>query len=78
MHNFDKSFESPDSFTPTQDIQEQVSVTAVAWNCKIAHIFASAGNNGVTTVWDVKNKKSILTLSDPNFSLESFSTEGQR
>ena len=76
LHNFDKSFENADSFTPTQEPQDAGAITSVAWNYKIAHIFASAADTGMATVWDVKNKKSIMTLNDNNFGLETFSNEG--
>ncbi len=76
LHNFDKGFSEADTFTPTQEAQDPAPVVAVAWNYKVAHIFASAADNGVTTVWDVKSKKSIMSVTDGNFGLDSFSTEG--
>lgn len=75
LHNFARSFEEPDSFTPTQEAQERMKVVAVDWNNKIAHIFASATEDGAVTIWDVKNKKSIFKLYDPNIGMNAFNNE---
>lgn len=75
LHNFARSFESPDSFTPAQEPQDRMKVVAVDWNCKIAHIFASATEDGAVTIWDVKNKKSVFKLYDPSIGLKSFNSE---
>jgi WD40 repeat protein len=50
-------------------------VVAVDWNNKIAHIFASATEDGAVAIWDVKNKKSIFKLYDPNIGLKAFNNE---
>ncbi|WYZ37267.1 hypothetical protein EsH8_II_000773 [Colletotrichum jinshuiense] len=36
----------------------------VAWNRKVAHILATGGSGGFVTVWDLKTKKSSLTLNN--------------
>lgn len=42
-------------------------ITAVAWNKEVAHIMASASDNGLIALWDVKVNKSIFTFNDsPN------------
>jgi len=74
LHNFARSFDNPDSFTPTDEAQERVKVMAVDWNNKIAHIFASATEDGTVTIWDVKNKKPVLNLYDPNIGLKTFNS----
>jgi protein transport protein SEC31 len=38
-------------------------MTDVAWNCQVQHILATSASNGYTVVWDLRNKKEILTLS---------------
>lgn len=36
----------------------------VAWNRKVSHILATGSNGGFVTVWDLKTKKSSLTLNN--------------
>ena len=38
---------------------------SVDWNKKVPHILATAGLGGFVTVWDVKTKKTTLTLATP-------------
>jgi len=78
LHNFDKSFENCDSFTPALNMSNLERINSVSWNCKIAHIFAAGSDSGNATIWDVKNKKLVMTLTDPNFGMESFSSEGEK
>ena len=40
-------------------------VLSVAWNRKVQHILASASNQGLLVVWDLKNKKEVVTIKDP-------------
>lgn len=75
VHNFDKGFKTAEFFSPSQTSTDVSPTTAVGWNNKVPHIFASASENGVAIVWDLKNKKAIMTLSDQNFNLDSLSTE---
>ncbi len=72
VHNFDKGFKNAEFFSPAPTSADASPITAVGWNCKVPHIFASASENGSATVWDLKNKKAIMTLSDQNFTLDSF------
>lgn len=46
---------SPPSKTPED-------VTLLAWNHKVPHIFALATSSGVAAVWDLKNKRKVLSL----------------
>lgn len=75
LHNIDKGFKIPDARLPSESIADTSPTTTIAWNFRVAHIFASAGESGTATVWDLKNKKCIMSISDPNYGLDSFSTE---
>jgi protein transport protein SEC31 len=75
IHNIDKGCKNVDSFAPAQVTADTSTVTSVGWNWKVAHIFASAADNGVATVWDLKNKKAIMNLADQNYSLDMFSAD---
>lgn len=39
-------------------------VTSVAWNNEVNYIFASAGENGVIALWDIKKNDSIFQFKD--------------
>lgn len=75
IHNVDRACSNIDSFAPAQVTADTSTVTSVGWNWKVAHIFASAADNGVATVWDLKNKKAIMNLADQNYSLDMFSAD---
>ena len=38
-------------------------ITTVAWNHQVQHIVSTASKNGYTVVWDLRNKKEIMTLA---------------
>ena len=40
-------------------------VVCLAWNRKVQHILATASNQGLTVVWDLKNKKEVISFKDP-------------
>ena len=40
-------------------------VLCVSWNRKVQHILASVSNQGLLVVWDLKNKKEVVTIKDP-------------
>lgn len=40
-------------------------VTSVAWNCQVQHILATSSTTGYTVVWDLRNRKEIMTLAAP-------------
>jgi len=42
-------------------------ITALAWNRRVGveHILASTSSVGVTTVWDLRQKKQVITIRDP-------------
>lgn len=62
-------------FSPGQAMTPMDEITCVAWNNSVGHIFASTGNGGYTSVWDLKTKREVLHLqyTAPNGSRASFS-----
>lgn len=38
-------------------------ISSVAWNCQVQHIVSTASTNGYTVVWDLRNKKEVMTLA---------------
>lgn len=38
-------------------------ISSVAWNCQVPHILSTASTNGYTVVWDLRNKKEVMTLA---------------
>jgi len=46
--------------------QQDTPITCIGWNKKVAHILASTNYGGVTSIWDLKVKRAVLTFSDPN------------
>jgi protein transport protein SEC31 len=75
LYNFSNGFKNVEEFVPAKDQVASSPITAVSWNNKVVHIFASASEEGTTTLWDLKNKKSIMTLTDPNQNLAAFNPE---
>ncbi|EEB08404.1 COPII-coated vesicle component Sec31 [Schizosaccharomyces japonicus yFS275] len=51
-------------------------VRTVAWNNKVAHILASGSDSEYTTVWDMKARRQVLTLSYMGASTLSAATGG--
>ena len=41
-------------------------ITSVGWNGQVQHILATSSSNGHTVVWDLRNRKEVMTLSAPN------------
>eukprot|EP00166_Cyanidium_caldarium_P004105 ctg_4191.g449 len=40
-------------------------ISAVAWNRRVQHILASGAGNGNAVVWDLKQKRPVISFSDP-------------
>ncbi|PRP76754.1 protein transport protein SEC31 isoform 1 [Planoprotostelium fungivorum] len=58
---------APSVFNPSsKSTNQDVDITCVAWNRKVSHILGSTNYNGVTNIWDLKAKRSVLNFSDPN------------
>lgn len=58
---------SPDVFhnvTTTKHASSEV--VCLSWNRKVQHILATASNQGLTVVWDLKNKKEVISFKDPS------------
>ena len=53
---------SPGQRTPKLNNSD---ILSLKWNNSIPHILASSGNNGYTVVWDLKNKRQVISLSPP-------------
>ena len=51
---------------------EGFNVTAVAWNKSVQYILASASDNSLTVVWDLKQHKSIYNFIEPVSVIDSF------
>lgn len=55
-----------EGFMPSQTKSSRIEdVTDLAWNKKVAHILATASNNGYTVVWDLKVRKEVMQLCMP-------------
>ncbi|OBZ82852.1 Protein transport protein sec31 [Choanephora cucurbitarum] len=52
-------------------------IVSIAWNGQVQHIIASASTNGYTVVWDLRNKKEIMTLAGSLSSLSSIAWHPQ-
>ncbi|EGG16691.1 WD40 repeat-containing protein [Cavenderia fasciculata] len=55
---------SPSAYTPGTKPPQSSDCTSISWNKKVQHIIASSFYNGITSVWDLKAKKSIIQFSD--------------
>jgi len=57
----------PDLYKPftTANKHEGSEVTCCAWNRKVQHILCSCSNTGTTVVWDLKQKKEVISFKDP-------------
>lgn len=51
------------SFSPGRAISPVGKVSCLAWNNTVSHIFASAGDTGYTSIWDLKARREVLQLS---------------
>ncbi|KAI9498424.1 hypothetical protein BDB00DRAFT_448070 [Zychaea mexicana] len=40
-------------------------ITSAAWNCQVPHILSTSSTSGYTVVWDLRNRKEIMTLAGP-------------
>ena len=47
-------------------------ITSIAWNKNVQFILASASDNCLTTVWDLKQNKPIYHFSEPSSVVDSF------
>lgn len=70
----DKNPEEPDIRKPGKKNPHIGSyVTSVSWNREVPHILASASENGLVALWDIKTNNSIFQFRDSGTS-----TSGER
>jgi len=63
--NIEKPTET-DLYKPSTTNKHQGSeVLACAWNRIVPHILCSCSNTGTTVVWDLKQKKEVISFQDP-------------
>ncbi|KAI7903232.1 uncharacterized protein BX663DRAFT_551537 [Cokeromyces recurvatus] len=53
-------------YTPGPKSQKLEDITSVGWNGQVQHILATSSATGHTVVWDLRNRKEVMTLSAPN------------
>ncbi|KAJ1425674.1 hypothetical protein B484DRAFT_451002 [Ochromonadaceae sp. CCMP2298] len=69
---FVTSLEAPDQPSvfvpapPPNNAHHTADITKVAWNSQVAHILASAAQNGSCYIWDLRQKKAWCELRDPS------------
>jgi len=57
---------APSIFEPSSSNKHQGSeVLCCAWNRVVPHILCSCSNTGTTVVWDLKQKKEVISFQDP-------------
>lgn len=63
--NFDNPT-APNLFEPSSNNKHVGSeVLSCAWNRVVPHILCSSSNTGTTVVWDLKQKKEVISFQDP-------------
>ncbi|GMH62940.1 hypothetical protein TrRE_jg5124 [Triparma retinervis] len=63
--------ETPNVFVPApppNQTKHTSEISKIAWNTQVAHIVASASNNGSAIVWDLRQKKPWCELREANRS----------
>ncbi|KAI9476117.1 MAG: hypothetical protein EXX96DRAFT_575849 [Benjaminiella poitrasii] len=53
-------------YSPGPKSQKLEDITSVGWNGQVQHILATSSATGHTVVWDLRNRKEVMTLSAPN------------
>lgn len=54
---------SPTVYTPAKN--EGAELSFVTWNRKVAHILATTSYSGNSVIWDLKNKRPVITFTNP-------------
>ena len=58
---------SPSYYSPGAKSSGPASdISCVAWNRKVQHILASTSHGGESVVWDLKQKRPVISFHDPN------------
>lgn len=55
---------TPNVYTPGTPTQPLSDITCVAWNGKVEHILASTGVSGTSVVWDLRQKRPVISFTD--------------
>ena len=50
---------------PNNNSKHSADITKIKWNTQVIHIVASAAANGITYIWDLRQKKAWCELRDP-------------
>ncbi|CAO3611688.1 unnamed protein product [Cunninghamella blakesleeana] len=70
---------NPDKpFTPGSRSMSMDDITNVGWNGQVSHILATTSNSGHTVVWDLRNKKEVMTLTYSGQNLGGISAGNRR
>ena len=65
IQNIEKDPSKPEVFSPgSPNYHEGSSVSSVSWNRHVPYILASSSQNGLTVVWDLRNKNPIFNISE--------------
>lgn len=60
-----KDVTNPDIISPGEpNYHEGSIITSISWNKKVPHILASASNNGVAVVWNLKTSQVSFQIND--------------
>ncbi|KAI9481427.1 MAG: WD40-repeat-containing domain protein [Benjaminiella poitrasii] len=61
-------------YTPGARSVKMDDISSVAWNSQVQHIIATSSINGYTVIWDLRNKKEVMTLANYNQYKNSISS----
>ncbi|KAF7727576.1 protein transport protein S31 [Apophysomyces ossiformis] len=50
-------------YAPGARSSKLTDITSVAWNCQVPHILSTSSTTGNTVVWDLRNRKEVMTLA---------------
>ncbi|KAI8332277.1 hypothetical protein BC941DRAFT_359436 [Chlamydoabsidia padenii] len=50
-------------YTPGSRSMNMDDITSVGWNGQVSHILATSSTSGHTVVWDLRNRKEVMTLA---------------
>jgi protein transport protein SEC31 len=52
-------------YAPGAKSQRLEDVTCLAWNKQVGHILACGSSNGYTVVWDLRNRRELISIPYP-------------
>jgi len=59
---------TPSNITPPVGGLQRYSIPALAWNSQVPQILATCNSNGETNVWDLRQKRSVITFNESSHS----------